>query len=134
VLADKRKIRNRARDVYRSRLGSRREGRYNKGQAFLRHRLHLQVNNQIVPEIFYEIKRSEFVIADLSGNRGGVYYEAGFAEGLNKPVIISCRSDYLKSLHFDVKQKSAVIWSDENDLYKRLIKRIEATIGRRSKV
>ena len=33
----------------------------------------------IPSEIISEIKRSKFMIADLTGYRGGVYYEAGFA-------------------------------------------------------
>ena len=37
-------------------------------------------NNQIVPEIFYEIRQSNYIIADLTGHRNGVYYEAGYAE------------------------------------------------------
>jgi hypothetical protein len=39
-------------------------------------------NNQIVPEMLYEIQRSAFLIADLTGHRNGVYYEAGYAHGL----------------------------------------------------
>ena len=36
----------------------------------------------IIEEIEVEIKNSIAVIADLTGNRGGVYYEAGIARGL----------------------------------------------------
>lgn len=36
----------------------------------------------IIEEIESEIKNSIAVIADLTGNRGGVYYEAGIARGL----------------------------------------------------
>ena len=34
-------------------------------------------NHQIVSEIYKEIEDAVFVIADLSKQRGGVYYEAG---------------------------------------------------------
>jgi len=91
-------------------------------------------NNQIVPEIFFEIKRSEFIVADLTGNRGGVYYEAGYAEGLGKPVILCCRADQFDALHFDVKQKSAIKWANGEDLEERLKKRIESTIGKRQPI
>ena len=87
-------------------------------------------NNQIVPEIFYEIKRSKFVVADLTGDRGGVYYEAGYAEALGKEVIITCNNSSIQSVHFDVAQKNSIYWKDEEDLYKRLIHRIEATVGK----
>lgn len=88
-------------------------------------------NNQIVPEILYEIQRSKFLIADLSGHRNGVYYEAGYAQGLGKEVIFTCSEKAFKERHFDVAQVSTVVWSNENDLYKRLSKRIEATVGKR---
>ncbi len=36
-----------------------------------------------------------FMIADFTGHRGGVYFEAGFAHGLGIPVIWTCREDQL---------------------------------------
>lgn len=62
-------------------------------------------NNQIVPEIFYEIKQSRFVIADLTGHRNGVYYEAGYAEALGKPVILMCGQ---RMLFFHIYSESAM--------------------------
>jgi hypothetical protein len=38
-----------------------------------------------------EIRRCRFLIADLSDDNAGAYWEAGFAEGLGKPVIYICR-------------------------------------------
>ena len=43
-------------------------------------------NNQIVPEILYEIRRSAFLVADLTGHRNGVYYEAGYGHALGASV------------------------------------------------
>ena len=77
-------------------------------------------NNQIVPEILFEIDRSEFVVADLTGGRGGVYYEAGYAAGRDKPVIMCCRDDEFDKIHFDLKQKNGIKWTNEEDLYIRL--------------
>ena len=85
-------------------------------------------NNQIVPEILHEIKNCKFVIADFTGNRGGVYYEAGYALALGKEVIHTCKSENFKDLHFDILQKNTISWSDEKELKNRLIKIIEATI------
>lgn len=92
-------------------------------------------NEFIVPEILFEIKRSRFMISDYTGNRSGVYFESGYAKGLNKPVIMTCREgdDFFK-VHFDTKQISHIIWTDENDLYNKLIKRIESTIGLRKPI
>lgn len=85
-------------------------------------------NNQIVPEIFTEIKKSKFVVADLTGQRGGVYFEAGYAKALEKDLILCCKKEEQKQVHFDVAQINTIFWEDENDLYKRLRNRIESTI------
>lgn len=84
-------------------------------------------NNQIVPEIFKEIEDSEFVVADLTGHRGGVYYEAGYAMAKKKQVILSCKDG--ERTHFDVAQINTIYWKDEDELCDRLVKRIKATIG-----
>lgn len=87
-------------------------------------------NNWIMPEIFHAIRNSKFVVVDLTTHNLGAYYESGYAEGLGKQVIHTCRSDdFINSTHFDVKQKVTIDWKTEEDLYKRLKARIEATIG-----
>lgn len=89
-------------------------------------------NNQIVPEILFEISRSKFVVVDVTYPNYGAYYEAGYAEALGKEVIICCREDVFNSNqkpHFDIAQKSSIVWKDEEDLESRLCKRIEATVG-----
>jgi hypothetical protein len=40
-----------------------------------------------------EIRRSRFVVADYTGQRNGVYFEAGFGLGLGLVVIPTCRAD-----------------------------------------
>lgn len=91
-------------------------------------------NNQIVPEIFYEIERSKFVVVDVTYPNYGAYYEAGYAQALGKQVIICCRKkefddkDNPNRPHFDISQKSMVVWEDEKDLIARLKRRIEATV------
>ena len=94
-------------------------------------------NNQIVPEILYHIKKSKFVVVDVTEPNYGAYYEAGYAQALNKEVIICCQQepfdspDRKKRPHFDIAQKSMVVWDTHEKLVERLIKRIEATVGRR---
>lgn len=83
-------------------------------------------NNQIVPEIFYEIDKAEFVVADLSEHKAGVYYEAGYAKGVKKPVIFSCRQVDFDKRHFDVAQANTIVWQSESELERRLNARIEA--------
>ena len=92
-------------------------------------------NNKIDDEIIAEIRRSRFLVADFTqeeGNaRGGVYYEAGFAHGLNIPVIFTCRGDAIEYVHFDTRQYNHIRWEDKkfNDLAEKLAERISTTVG-----
>ena len=89
--------------------------------------------NKIDDQIIAEIRRSRFLVADFThgndGARGGVYYEAGFAHGLNIPVIFMCREDKLEELHFDTRQYPHIVWEEPNDLCGQLQQRILAAIG-----
>jgi nucleoside 2-deoxyribosyltransferase len=88
-------------------------------------------NNQIVPEILFQIKQSKFVIAEFSTNNNGAYYEAGYAAGLGKEVIHICNDDKFKEEgHFDIKQKSTVLWKSIDEISNALFEHIEATIGK----
>jgi hypothetical protein len=84
---------------------------------------------KIDDEIIGEIRRSRFLVADFTGHRGGVYYEAGFAHGLNIPVIFTCRKKELHRLHFDVRQYVTIDWEDLEDLQKRLKDKIVGALG-----
>lgn len=90
-------------------------------------------NNKIDDEIISEIRRSRFLIADFTCEpnnvRGGVYYEAGFAQGLGIPVIWTCKDTSLDDLHFDTRQYSHIVWQNPQDLFTQLKNRIGATIG-----
>ena len=89
--------------------------------------------NKIDDEIIAEIKRSRFVVADFThgtrGMRGGVYYEAGFAHGMNNPVIFSCREDIIDDIHFDTRQYNHIVWKTPEDLQIALTNRIAAVVG-----
>ena len=111
-------------------------------------------NEKICDEIISQIKASKFIVADFSGHRGGVYFEAGFAMGLGIPVIFTCRKDWFNAIreeettiitvsgdsyigmrsfkaipHFDVDHYNFIVWSDHDDLKSKLADRISATIG-----
>ena len=85
-------------------------------------------NNKICDEIVAEIKCSRFLIADFTGNRGGVYFEAGFALGLGIPVIWTVREDHLDQVHFDTNHYNHITYSNPEELRKKLQNRIRATI------
>jgi hypothetical protein len=95
-------------------------------------------NNRIDDEIIASIKRSKFLVADFTadstGQRGGVYFEAGFALGFGQQVIWLCEKEALKAVHFDTRQYNHITWEIDKlpELARALTLRIEATIGRGS--
>jgi nucleoside 2-deoxyribosyltransferase len=84
------------------------------------------------------LRTARFVIADLTHDNNGAYWEAGFAEGLGRPVIYTCRKqkwDRAKS-HFDTSHLNTIIWDPENlqDAATRLTATIRATLPAEAKM
>ena len=90
-----------------------------------------QFNEKICDKILADIRNSRFIIADVTGHRQGVYFEAGFAMGLGLPVIWCCREDQLGK-NFDTRQYNHIIWKTSKELHEKLRERILATIGKNS--
>jgi predicted RNA-binding Zn-ribbon protein involved in translation (DUF1610 family) len=63
-----------------------------------------------------EIRRSRFLIVDLTQENRGAYWEAGFAEGLGKPVIYTCEHSYFtdKGTHFDTNHHHTIVWRPDD--------------------
>ena len=65
-----------------------------------------------------EIRTSRFLLADLTHANAGAYWEAGYAEGLGRPVIYLCRRDVFDKPetrpHFDTNHHLTVIWDPEH--------------------
>jgi hypothetical protein len=61
-----------------------------------------------------EIRTSRFVICDLSDGNRGAYWEAGFAEGIGRPVFYICSAETHDSVdrntrpHFDAAHQVIV--------------------------
>jgi hypothetical protein len=86
-------------------------------------------NDRIDARIITDIKRSRFLIADVTYQSPGVYFEAGYAIGLGRPVIWTCREDREKSdMHFDTRQYNHILWRTPAELAEELYLRINATI------
>ncbi len=101
-------------------------------------------NKQIVPEMFRLIRESRFLILEITDPNYGAYYEAGYALGLGKEVIICCKEEiftkkyetdeeqkyqrYLQP-HFDIAQKQILVWKDYKDLTLKLAEWIKAIIS-----
>lgn len=98
--------------------------------GFSMHRIDMsEFNEKICDKILAEIRKSRFVIADVTGHRQGVYFEAGFAMGLGLPVIWTCREDQKDKCHFDTRQYNHIFWTEANELREKLGDRIRATVG-----
>ena len=83
------------------------------------------------------------MVCDLTGYRGGVYFEAGFAYGLGLEVIYTCRNDWIEGealkvadekvveklkgvksgneieikkegIHFDLEHRNRISWTEDD--------------------
>ena len=79
-----------------------------------------------------EIQSSDFLIADLTHDNLGAYWEAGYAEGLGKPVVYTCEKTKFdqEKTHFDTNHHLTVTWDKDapNDAAEDLKATIRATL------
>jgi nucleoside 2-deoxyribosyltransferase len=90
--------------------------------------------DRIDAKIIAEIKNSLFVVADVTEQKHGVYFEAGYAIGKNLPVIWCVRKDDLANVHFDTRQYNHIVWKSTQELKEKLYDIICAVIGRNLKI
>ena len=79
------------------------------------------------------IRDAKFVIADLTHGNNGAYWEAGYAEGLGKPVIYICEKKKFESkngTHFDTNHCTTVVWSKSRDKDEDFRQKLTATLRR----
>ena len=83
------------------------------------------------------IRNSRFLVAELTKENRGVYWEAGFAEGLGKKVIYLCRVEAEAKLetHFDTSHLTTVMWQESklDDAMVRLKATVRATFPAEAK-
>jgi hypothetical protein len=94
---------------------------------------HLDTKQRIVPGIMNAIRRSAFVIADVSDPRPNVYYELGFAQALGKHVITTAAEG--TPLPFDIFDVPTLYWDCQDTLERKLqaeITRISGKFGRKA--
>ena len=77
-----------------------------------------------------QIRDAKFVIVDLTHDNHGAYWEAGYAEGLNKPVIYICEKEKFEEqrTHFDTNHCTTVPWSKDD--HEGFRKELVATLRR----
>jgi hypothetical protein len=89
----------------------------------------VETTGKIDDEILSEIRKSRFLVADFTGQRQSVYFEAGFALGLGRTVIWTCQEEEIADLRFDTRQYAHIPWNTPEELRERLRRRIEAVVG-----
>ena len=65
-----------------------------------------------------EIRDSAFVLVDLTHDNAGAYWEAGYAEGLGKPVLYICERSKFENVktHFDTNHCTTVVWDADEPM------------------
>ena len=97
-----------------------------KGTNCALHDLRDKSKAGIIDKILREtIEGASFVIVDLTHDNSGAYWEAGYAEGLGKPVVYICEKGKFKevSTHFDTNHLTTVLWSsrEKEDFCQNLV-------------
>lgn len=107
--------------------------------------------DKIDDQIVAGIRESRILIADLTGLRPNVFYEAGLAQGLGLQVHFTCNSSYMghyvkcqpdskkapsvksapwfeqvSNSAFDVRQYPMILWDNPDDLKRKLTQRLKA--------
>lgn len=91
-------------------------------------------NNKIDDEILVQIRKSKFVVCDLTYGNLGAYYEGGFAQGLGKEVFFICEKEFFDSHppHFDLNHHVTTLYErgKEEEFIRELAARIENNVIR----
>jgi hypothetical protein len=79
-----------------------------------------------------KIRAARFLVADLTDGNAGAYWEAGYAEGLGKPVIYTCKKEVFEDPkscpHFDTNHHLTILWELAPDKRRNAGDKLKATI------
>lgn len=93
---------------------------------------HMDAGKRIVPAILDAIRKSAFVIADVTEPKPNVYYELGYAQALGKQIVTTAQEG--TPLPFDIFDVPTHYWDCQDTLERKLtaeIGQISARLGGR---
>jgi len=71
----------------------------------------------ILDRIYKQIQRADFIVAEMTGRNANVFYEAGFAHGVGKPIIFVTKS--ADDIPFDLRHYPHVVYGDRIAVLKK---------------
>jgi hypothetical protein len=77
-------------------------------------------HHSILQQIYNQIENADILIADLTNQNPNVFYEVGYAHGLNKNVILLTKNT--QDIPFDLKHYPHIIYEDKILNLKRMLK------------
>ena len=88
-----------------------------------------------IQTIWEEIEKSAVCLAEISEDNPNVWYELGFADGHDVPVVLICEKDKRDRLPFDVNQRATYFYRTDSqsgwkDLRKEITKRLLSAVSR----
>ncbi len=82
------------------------------------------LSKRIVPQVLAQMKRSAFVVVDVTEPKPNVFYELGFADGASKEVVLVAKRG--TELPFNVADVPVIFWESFEEFKQELRKRLQS--------